>query len=228
MQRISWWKKLLSYVTELHITAVPSDISGTLEISYKRGRYALCTPNAVYSYDDLYMNFRESFARLPLDEMGIQNVLVLGMGLGSIPILLEKTYKQRCQYTLVELDPVVIDLAKQYGCLAQGALKSPTEVVCADAAEWISQGVTHPKYQLIAIDIFVDDQTPSAVESIEFLEKLQKWLAPNGLIMYNRLTYNTKLMQKTYDFFEKKFKFVFKAAHFFKLNGNLMLLHRPV
>lgn len=136
MVRQNWWTTLCSYLTEIGIERRKSEISGELEVSYRRGRYALSTQQAVYSYQDLYLNFKQSFQRLPLADLPIQKVLVLGMGLGSIPFLLEKTFHCNYQYTLVEIDPVIIDLARKYGCLS-GVLQSEMQVVCADAAQWV-------------------------------------------------------------------------------------------
>lgn len=213
--------KLGSYFVDIKLEETLSSYSGKLEVICRNGRYALCTENAVYSYDDLYVNFRDSFQQIDLDKHGIKNVLVLGLGLGSIPLLLEKKFKKNYHYTLVEIDQKVIDLAAKY---TLDELNSSCSIVCADALEYVKNSAQ--KFDLLAIDIFIDDQIPSAFESIEFLENVKKLLSPNALLMYNQLTYNDALLSKTELFFQSKFKNVFPEAVFLSLSGNKMLLNR--
>ena len=217
----SFWTKLGSYFADIKMEETTSEFSGNLEVICRRGRFALCTENAVYSYDDLYLNFRESFNRLDLDGYKIQNVLVLGLGLGSIPLLLEKVFKKKYNYTLVEIDQKIVDLASKY---TLGELQSPLKIVCKDALEYVKSCPNC--FDLVAIDIFIDDEIPSSFESIDFLNDIKKVLSPDALLMYNRLTYNNRLAKKTEEFFETSFQKVFEEATFLELSGNKMFLNR--
>jgi hypothetical protein len=219
--RPSFRTKLGSYFVDIQLEETLSAYSGKLEVICRNGRYALCTKNAVYSYDDLYVNFRDSFQQLDLEEYGIKNVLVLGLGLGSIPLLLEKKFKKKYNYTLVEIDQKIVDLAIKY---TLDELKSSYSIICVDALEYVK--TCSQQFDLVAIDIFIDDQIPSAFESIEFLEDVKKVLSPNALLMYNQLTYNEVLSSKAASFFQGKFKNVFPEADFLSLSGNKMLLNK--
>lgn len=218
---MSFWVKLASYFWDVELDKTSSEYSGSLEVICRKGRYALCTENAVYSYDDLYLNFRESFAKLDLDKYPKKNVLVLGLGLGSVPLLLEKIFKKKYSYTLVEIDSKIVDLAYKY---TLHKLESPIEVFCTDALKYVESCTQ--SFDLVIIDVFIDDEIPSNFESVQFLHNIQRVLAPNALLLYNRLTYNSSLKQKTDDFFEKTFKLIFKNATFLNLEGNKMLLNR--
>ena len=90
-----FWKKILSYFFEFHIESAPSEINPHLYVSLNRGRYQLSTANAIYSFEDLYDNFFDAFKKVNLDQYPIKNVLVLGLGLGSIPLMLEKNLKKK-------------------------------------------------------------------------------------------------------------------------------------
>ena len=87
--KIPKWKKWLSYLMEWHIESAPSPINPHLYVSLKKGRYQLCTANAVYSYDELYNNFSDLFPQLKIEQLPGQRILVLGFGLGSIPLIIE-------------------------------------------------------------------------------------------------------------------------------------------
>ncbi|CAA6829169.1 MAG: Unknown protein [uncultured Aureispira sp.] len=219
--RPSFRTKLGSYFVDIKLEETLSVYSGTLEVLCRNGRYALCTKNAVYSYDDLYVNFRDSFQQMNLEKYGIKNVLVLGLGLGSIPLLLEKKFKKIYNYTLVEIDPKIVDLATKY---TLDELESPYSIVCMDALDYVKN--CSEQFDLVAIDIFIDDQIPSDFESIQFLEGVKKLLSPNALLMYNQLTYNEALLSKTALFLQGKFKSVFPEATCLSLSGNKMLLNK--
>lgn len=218
----SIWSKIASYFVDVVLEKKQSKYSGELELIQRKGRLALCTPNAVYSYEDLYRNFRDSFAKLDLDQLPKKSkVLVLGLGLGSIPLLLERKFNKNYTYTLVEIDPVIVKLAQQY---TFPYLDSAVNIVTADAAQFVAN--CQEKFDMIAIDIFVDDQTPVIFESKTFLKQVQKLLSPNGIVLYNRLIYNTKLMKNTTFFYENCFKLVFEESCELDLEGNKMLLSR--
>ena len=104
----SFWINIASYFTDICLEKQECDFSDNLEVICRKGRFALCTENAVYSYDDLYYNFRGVFNKIDLNSLKVKDVLVLGLGLGSVPLLLEKIFKKNYTYTLVEIDPVVV------------------------------------------------------------------------------------------------------------------------
>lgn len=213
--------KWMSHLVDVQIETVESAYSGTLEIICRKGRYALCTPNAVYSYDDLYVNFKNTFEQIDLGAFPIQKVLVLGLGLGSIPWLLETRFNKKYMYTFVEIDENVVNLAERY---TLEYLNSPYEVFVEDAFQFVKEA--KDRYDLITVDLFIDDLVPSAFETIAFLQNLKQLLTPQGLLLYNRLAYNDLLLQKTTQFYEKSFQAVFKEGTMLELDDNRMLLNR--
>lgn len=219
--RPPWWKKWISYIRELPVESASSDVNPELYVCLSQGRYQLCTANAVYSYEDLYDNFYQAFRKLPLDDMQIEHVLVLGLGLGSIPYMLERKFRKKYYYTAVEVDEAVIYLAQKY---ALSDLKSGIEVVRADAGLFVDQ--TIDKFDLITMDIFLDDEVPEKFEQQAFLEQLDHLLAPEGLLLYNRLSRSREDVRKTERFYREVFCQVFPEADYLDLQGNWMLLNR--
>ncbi len=220
--QIPQWKYWLSYLFEQHLESASSDFNPHLYVSLKKGRLQLSTANAIYSYQDLYDNFRLAFDRMNLDLVFNQgkNILVLGLGLGSIPYILEKKRHLILHYTLVEIDEVVAYLAEKY---VTSQLSSPMAVYCADANSFVQQH--EDLYDLIAVDIFEDDIIPSKFETLDFLRNLKSRLKPHGVIMYNRLANLKGDKQKTELFFNNTFKKVFPKAQFLKVKGNAMLFN---
>lgn len=214
------WKKWLSYLMEIHVESAPSAYNPHLYVSISRGRYQLCTANAIYSYGDLYDNFSKSFDRLDLEKRNIQKVLILGFGLGSIPIMLE----QRgfgYEYTAVEIDEEVLYLANKY---AMPDVQSPIDFIQADASIWVQ--MAEEQYDMICMDVFLDNKVPSFFESEDFLEKLSSLLAPDGLLLYNRLAESPLDTQHTRDFYEDTFLKVFPKGEKIVLEANWMLVEK--
>ncbi|RMD70423.1 MAG: hypothetical protein D6818_09105 [Bacteroidetes bacterium] len=222
--RQPWWKIWLSHLFEWHIESAPSPLNPHLYVSLKRGRYQLSTAHAVYSFEDLYLNFREAFRQMALERLPGREVLVLGLGLGSVPQLLEQVYHFGGSYTAVERDESVIYLAHKY---TLSSLDAPMQVICADAFQWVAMQPPEPAYDLIAMDIFVDDTVPPQFESEVFLEGLRALLRPGGVLMYNRLAVTERDRAATRRFFESAFAKTFPRAVRLDLGANQMLLDSP-
>ncbi len=216
---IPLWKKWLSHFVDIHLESVDSDFNEDMYVCLSKGRFQLVTKNAVYSYDDLYVNFREAFQQLEIQQKAPKNVLLLGLGLGSIPFMLERIFNVQSHYTAVEIDEAVIYLANKYSL---SKLESPIEYICADASSFMASN--REKYDLICMDIFEDDFIPPQFETLEYLEQLKASLSPNGMLLYNRLALLKEDVKKTKKFKEEKFKEVFPNGHHLDIKGNWILV----
>ncbi|MEQ1747005.1 MAG: hypothetical protein ABMA02_16360 [Saprospiraceae bacterium] len=218
---VSLWKKWLSYLVPVTLERAGSSLNPDLAVVLDRGRLQLLSGNAIYSWDDLYHNFTIAFGTFDLDEEPIEDVLVLGLGLGSVPFILEKIFECRYRYTAVELDEVVADLASRYTLTR---LESPVEVICADAGVFVV--VTEETYDLVVVDIFEDDRTPDQFEDAEFLTACRDLLRPGGILLYNRLHNNVRTRLDTERFFDQQFLPVFPKGWKINTGGNWVLAAR--
>ncbi len=215
------WKRFLSHFVEFHIESAASEINPSLYVCLRRGRYQLCTENAIYSYGDLYDNFSEAFEQIRLEELDIKRVLILGFGLGSIPIILEKQFKKSYQYTAVEIDETVLYLANKY---AMPDIQSSIEMICTDAKVFVAQ--CQERYDMIAVDVFLDDIIPDDIQQTAFLEQVRGILNPNGVLLYNRLAFTPEDVESARQFYDTTFHPVFQDGTFLEVKGNWMLLNR--
>lgn len=214
------WKKWLSYFFEQHMESASSEYNPHLYVSLNRGRYQLCTAHAVYSFEELYDNFYKTFQRLDFEALPGKRVLLLGLGLGSIPQMLEQHFKQSFHYTAVEIDEAIIYLANKY---VLHGLNSSIETICADATIFMEQ--TEEQFDLICMDIFLDDIVPSAFETVDFLENLKACLHPQGILLYNRLSVTDKDLSKTKAFFEYTFSDIFPNGTYYDVQSNWILIN---
>ena len=204
---------------EFHIESAPSEINPHLYVSLKWGRFQLCTANAIYSFEDKYDNFYKSFEQIDLQKLPGKDVLILGFGLGSIPVMLEKYFNKDYNYTGVEIDESVIYLASKYGI---HDLSSYIQIIQSDAYEFLK--VNEQKFDLIIMDVFIDDTIPDLMQKEVFLQLITTHLNEGALFMYNRLAYTKEDLKKSNKFYEQIFEKSFSNACFLKVKGNYMLL----
>lgn len=214
------WKRYLSYVVEIHLESAASEYNPHLYVSLRQGRFQLSTAHAVYSFGDLYTNFAKAFAQTKLEDLPGKEALVLGLGLGSIPYILEKKMGLDFHITAVEIDEVIIDLAYRY---TLSELESSIDLICADAEIFVPS--TYQRFDLICMDVFLDDQIPGPFQQVEFLEHLRDLLNPGGLLLFNVLALRRLDRKKAERFFAQVFKEVFPEGTFIEVEYNWVLVN---
>ena len=212
--------RLLSYFWEQQIESVASEINEELSVSLIKGRYQLYTTNAIYSFEDLYYNFVGAFQQMDLEKLPGSKVLILGFGLGSIPIILENKFDTFFEYTAVEIDEAVLYLANKY---AVPKINSPIQFICADALQFVN--TTEELYDMVLVDIFLDDVIPEKFGQKTFLESLSEIINPNGVILYNKLALTDEDKRESKKYFKEIFHPVFENGVALEVKGNHMLLN---
>ncbi len=170
-------KKLISYFFPI-TNKVSSTISGELEITWSEGKKYLNSSHANYSYGSLQkiLDFGLSEVNFSQDA----RILLLGLGGGSVLKILKEKYQHKGKVTAVEIDPVVIRVADEEFGIKQDANLS---ILCIDALEYIHR--CEQVYDLIIIDVFVDDVVPLPLFHFDFWEKLAPLVQKNGHFIFN-------------------------------------------
>ena len=219
--KIPRYRRALSYVTEQVLETTSSDYNDFLQVLLVSGRLQLVAEEAIYSFGDYYLNFRKLFERFDFEALPEDsNCLILGLGLGSIPEMLEDLLALSYSYVAVEIDPVIIELASDYSLPDR---RSPIEVVEADAAAFLRADVR--RYDLICVDVFQDATVPEHLVVPDFLDLLKARLAPGGAIVYNRLADTAEHKKEALAYYEGPFLKAFPGAGFYNSGGNLLLLN---
>jgi spermidine synthase len=110
-----------------------------------------------------------------------KTALVLGLGGGILSNMLTE---KNIQVTAVELDSRVIEVAKKYFNTS-----NKIHIIKDDARHALYQLKT--KYDVIVIDLFAGEVTPSHVLSKECFLKIKSLLSPDGFIFINTYGYIT-------------------------------------
>lgn len=216
---LQWFKKFWSYISPIHLESLQGLENQTLSVYLSNGRYQLSTEHAIYSYDDLYDNFSLAFEKVDWKQLPEKShVLILGLGLGSIPYMLEKKFNKKFSYTAVEYDESVIFLASKYSI---PRMKSSMQIICRDAAAHIKED--EDEYDLICIDVFLDDVIPDSISEREFLLNVKYLLSPGGILIFNRLNRERDEKKLIHEYIDQVFSIVFPNYGSIQVEGNCML-----
>jgi spermidine synthase len=182
------FSKIRSYFFPVVLKKYSSAYSGTLLVMLENGKKVLNTPSVNYSYNSLHRIFKQAFKISHLQLPAHSKALLLGLGGGSIVEILRKDYLSSVEITAVEIDPVIIDIAKTEFNIDQSG---PIHIIQQDAFDFMQQ--VKDTYELICVDLFIHDQVPLPFLSTHFMTHLVAALAPGGRIYFNFMTNSPKL-----------------------------------
>jgi len=217
--QIPKWKKLWSYINPIELESTSSEFNKVLEVILVNGRKQLTTEDAIYSFDDKYLNFKHTFDKLNWNKIRGKNVLVLGLGLGSVIMMLEKIYKQNFDYTAIEIDPEICRLCNLY---TLKDLKSKVDIISTDAMNFFN--VNERQFDIIIMDIFQNAKIPYKFQSKEFFETLKSTLSTEGLLMFNTMNI-TDEDKEDYKEIYNNFQQSFPNPYHLKIKKNIVLLN---
>ena len=180
MKRI---KRAVSYVYPVTIEKRRGTVNPYLEVVQFKGHHILNAQTVNYSFGGLQLVFESLFNKIKIGQYDFKNILILGMGGGTIISLLRDQHGKNCPITALEKDKVVIELAINYF-----KIKDYTDlhIVCEDAFEYVSK--TREKYDLIISDLFIESNVPAVFASVKYLKCLKKIATENCCIIYNKMT----------------------------------------
>jgi spermidine synthase len=171
-----------SFFKEQVIELLPSKINPQLEVALINGRYQLNAGNVNYSFGPLHDAFRKYFHKDPPVLNADSKVLILGLGAGSVAAILHDELNFQCALTGVEIDEAVVQIARKHFSLDR---MSSLTVVIDDAYNFIRNATE--MFDLIVIDIYIDDFVPVQFETRAFLTAVSKLLIQGGKVVFNKL-----------------------------------------
>ena len=217
--RHSLWRRFISQFKDISLEQTSSLHNPYLEVLLVKGRHQLVTKDAIYSFDDKYLNFREAFRQIDWDKTKVKRVLVLGLGLGSVILILEKIFEKSFDYTAIEVDPEICRLCSEY---TLPYIDSFVEVIPVEAMQFLESH--EDSYDMIIMDIFQSATVPYKFQSVQFLELLNSKLNPEGIILYNRMNITVKDRNENKTF-ESTAKIIFPNSVYLNINDNKVLIN---
>lgn len=181
----------LSFFIDIPLKEIHSEISGKLYVRRAGGRIVVDTDLVNYSHGSLHQVFQRAFKKInPFENKDISHVLVLGFGAGSIYQILRKEQHFKGIITGIELDPTMINLFQEF----HGNDDPLLDLRQQDAFEFVQ--MAEVQYDLIVIDLFVQDDVPDQFFTTEFVGTIQLLLAPNAFLIWNLILTNESHQHK--------------------------------
>jgi spermidine synthase len=149
-----------------------------------------------------------------------RRVLIVGLGGGTLPSFFRKHYPELV-IDVVELDPVVLEVAKEYFEFREDARM---HVTIEDGRKFIEECRT--PYDLIFLDAFDRDSVPYALTTQQFLESTRRAIAPTGAVVGNIWSRETN---RLHDAMVRTYQEVFREVYLFDVPqvGNEILIALP-
>lgn len=181
-QTLSSFRKYVSWIVPTQLEKVKGELGHHLEVNVQNGRVLLDTANVNYSFGSLQDVFDYAFTKTHLYDANINSVLILGFGSGSVAELLHQNNHPNIQFKGVEADKEVIRLAKKYFPIAN----AENVKIVHDTAEHFVENCKDT-FDIIVIDVFVEDKVPASIQSVEFLQHVKALLSKQGKVYFNKM-----------------------------------------
>lgn len=196
----TWLLKGLSFVWPVTIKTYHSEKSGDLYIRYFLGKKVLDCQHTNYSYGGLQKVLKRALELLPFSS-NTGEILLLGVGAGSVIETIRTTFNSKTKITGVEWDEKILEIAYNEFDVTED---ENTKLIHAHAINYLETN-THA-FDLIIVDLFIADTIPSEALSFAFLKKLCESLLPGGQIIYNTIpeTLSKQQLQFLIDYFESQ------------------------
>jgi len=207
--------RLLSYIYPI-TKKVESKYNGTLEITWHNGKKHLNTKNANYSYGSLQKILKIGLQKIDLKNC--DNILVLGLGAGSVIDTLINDLNYKNHITALDIDPVIIEIAEAEFNLCEN---KNLKIICDDAIHFMDNN--KDMFDLTIVDLFIDTEVPSPFYNATFWEQIVKANSSKGSILFNASlqSSNDKTLSEITSFLSNK---KYNTEQFNKVNGTNTLL----
>ncbi len=163
---------------------------------------------------------RMSFAGLLLNP-DPKNILVAGLGGGTIPVALNELFPE-AQIEVLEIDRAVVKVAREFFNFEEN---DNMQVHVVDARVFIKRaGLQGRKYDFIMLDAFTGEYIPEHLLTREFLEEVRQILTPDGVLVANTFS-----SSRLYDHESVTYQAVFGEFYNFKMpgSGNRVIIASP-
>ena len=194
------------------ISKFKSQYSGDIEVRQGLGYKYVATGNLTQSGGVVADVWKPVIKKLSMNyELRTKNWLILGLAAGTVA----KLIPQPAKITGVEIDPVMLEIGRQYFDLGQ---IPNLKILNLDAMNYILK--TQDFFDFVLVDLYLGDQIPEFVYSQKFLGQLGK---VGQLVIINHLFYDQDKRLKAEKLITQ-LKAVFKNIQLHHVLTNLLII----
>lgn len=202
---LPWYKKILGYIYPVVIARHKNDKHTDLKIKFYQGQLQLECEDALYSDGYRYTPFRLAYNYLHKQKklQAINSFLLLGAGLGSALLRLQKVYKLYPTTKLIEYDADILKLSQDY---LLGEQERNVHFVRQEAMDYLVEDNSF--YDLIGIDLFDELENSYLITHPPFWLEVKKRTNPQTQIIVNTIFVEKKALQNFEYLISQNFTFV--------------------
>ncbi len=147
---------------------------------------------------------------LPMALSPISNVLMLGLGAGSI-VKFFSNYFPDVTITALELREAVVDIAHEFFLLPEPG--EHFKLYTQDSLQWIEQSSHGKAYDLVLVDMFLSTSTgrDRVIEFVEQLESLLDCMSEKGVMVFNHLHTQAESSERLIEYLKAMRLFIYQV-----------------
>jgi len=213
-------RRLFSYLWPIAETRAEGH-HGELTVRWEAGTKVLNSLQGNQSFGALHRVWQAVFAHLDLQQKPPSEVLLLGLGGGSVPAILREELHINAPITAIELDAKMVELARtHFGLARHRAMK----VILGDAT--IQVHALRERYPLILVDLFDDLDLAHGVDARSFVHGLRDRCADGGVVCFNTVAYDEESDRRCQAVYDHALR-VFNTVHELRLEevNRVFILH---
>lgn len=192
-----------------------SKISGEIVVKEQFGKYTLHVQGLIQSGGIVEGIWKKPISAISHKPLTISNVLVLGLGGGTVVQLIEAHWPE-AKIVGVEIDPEIIKIGEKFFDLEE---TKTLKTINDDAFKWV--GLSNRNFDLIVVDLYIGSEFSEKGMDNKFLQNLKKLLSREGVIIFNWLK------NKDNKEMRKKITAIFPQIEALDLRTNLFLICHP-
>src|SRR3989344_2854858 len=211
-------QRLFSYLVPQRVATYNSVHNGKIDVIQSFGNYYLSAGGLMQSGTFLERVWTVGLKKLRFTSRPVVRTLLLGLAGGSMVRVLNRLYPG-VHITAVDIDPVMVQAGKDYLGLNESEY---FQIQIADAAQFVNQALnTSSRYDFIFVDLYRGHEIAAFVSSESFLNSLRELLTPRGILVFNRLYFQT--YKNEADSFFDRISRLFKNVRKAKSYSNLLV-----
>lgn len=212
-RKFSSIEKILSYIFPKVIEVFGSKYNPYYEVVLDGGKLILNTKEANFSFGQLHKVFQKTFRKIDLKYRQIENVLILGFGVGSVAQILISELNAPKQMIGVEIDETILKIGYDYFGVEDII---NLQLVNEDAFRYIINCTE--SFDLLVVDLFEELKVPDKFLNQRFFIRIGGLLKPGGIAIFNFIV-NSRATEDDFNKTLVTLKRIFLKVSVFKTMG---------
>lgn len=216
--QIPWHIHIKSFVYPQVIETIPSEINNTITVDVYHGKLRTLVNNIPQSSVSERKLLQHAFDRGDMQCSKLKNVLLLGLGVGSMVEEIRRRNKN-CTIVGVDIDPQMIEIGKKYFDLKT---YSNLNIIVSDAYSLLEKRSLNQTFDLIISSLYIGGDTPKQLQSTQFVTTVHDHLTTDGVYIANYS--NLPNYKKQSHQYFVKVKKVFHKSKKILFNQNMLII----